>query len=255
MRERVRRAGERVGPAPLAFAAYLAFALFITWPWVLDPADTLYGVVGDLTSNVAGFQQLAEERQAPFLPGRLTEINAPEGVTNNWALHVAAFGSSTTLWLLSLAIGSVAAHGVVAVSGYTLSAFAMFLCPLGYRSCRGRLRGRARVRLLAVHVRDGLHVAALHPPLGSRAPRLADARRRGRTDSSERAARRTGRRVCDDVDRLQPAHRRGRVWDAYRAGGRPRSVRPNAPAPTSCARCCFGDRRDRRGRIAARRSS
>ena len=94
---------------------------------MLDPADTLYGVVGDLTSNVAGFQQLAEERQAPFLPGRLTEINAPEGVTNNWALHVAAFGSSTTLWLLSLAIGSVAAHGVVAVSGYTLSAFAMFL--------------------------------------------------------------------------------------------------------------------------------
>ena len=112
----------------LAFAAYLAFALVITWPWVTDPGGTLYGVIGgDLTSGVASFQQFAEERQAPFLPGEITQVNAPEGVPTDWALHLASFGSSATLWLLSMAIGSIAAHGVVAVLGFTVSAFAMFL--------------------------------------------------------------------------------------------------------------------------------
>jgi hypothetical protein len=112
----------------LAFAAYLAYAIFVTWPWVTDPSETLYGVIGgDLTGNVSGYEQLVDEHQLPFLPGDITQLNAPEGVPINWALHVAAFGSSTTLWLLSLVFGSIAAHGIVAVFGYALSAFAMFL--------------------------------------------------------------------------------------------------------------------------------
>jgi hypothetical protein len=124
--------GERAliprGTTALAFTAYLVFALMVTWPWVTDPGGTLYGVVGgDLTSGVAGFQQFAEEHQAPFLPGAITQLNAPEGVPTDWALHVASIGSSSTLWLLSMAMGSIAAHGLVAVLGFTLSAFAMFL--------------------------------------------------------------------------------------------------------------------------------
>lgn len=114
--------------APLALAAYLAYACFVTWPWIIDPDGTLFGVIGgDLTSGVATYQQLAEERQPPFLPGTITQLNAPEGVPTDWAVHVAAFGSSTTLWLLSIAMGSVAAHGLVAVLGFALSAFSMFL--------------------------------------------------------------------------------------------------------------------------------
>jgi hypothetical protein len=124
------------GSTAIAFAAYLAFALFVTWPWVLDPGGTVFGVIGgDLTSSVASFQQLAEERQPPFLPGEITQVNAPEGVPTDSALHLASVGSSATLWLLSMVIGSVAAHGVVAVLGFTLSAFAMFLLA---RSVTGR---------------------------------------------------------------------------------------------------------------------
>ena len=129
---RASEGGGRALPRPastaLALVAYLTFALFVTWPWITDPSGIIYGVIGgDLTSGVAGFQQFAEEHQAPFLPGEITQVNAPEGVPTDWALHLASIGSSSTLWLLSMAIGSVAAHGVVAVLGFTLSAFAMFL--------------------------------------------------------------------------------------------------------------------------------
>jgi hypothetical protein len=115
-------------PGALAFAGYLAFALAVTWPWVTDPGGILYGVIGsDLTSGVSGYQQFAHEHQPPFLPGEIKALNAPEGVQTDWVVFLAAFGSSATLWLLSLAIGSVAAHGLLAVLGLTLSAFAMFL--------------------------------------------------------------------------------------------------------------------------------
>ena len=114
--------------ATLAFAGYLAFALFVTWPWVTDPGGILYGIVGgDLTGSVASFQQLAEERQPPFLPGDVMQVNAPEGVPTDWAVYVAGIGSSLALWSLSMAFGAIAAHGVIAVLGFTLSAFAMFL--------------------------------------------------------------------------------------------------------------------------------
>ena len=127
-RPNLRQALPPWGTTALAFLAYLAYALFITWPWVTDPDGILYGVVGgDLTSGVATFQQFAEERQAPFLPGKLEQINAPEGFPTDWTVHLAAIGSSGTLWVLSTAIGSIAAHGVVAVLGFTLSAFSLFL--------------------------------------------------------------------------------------------------------------------------------
>lgn len=114
--------------AVLAFGAYLAFALYITWPWVLDPSDRVYGVIGgDLTANLAQYQQFVDEMQPPFLPGETTSLNAPEGLENSWGLNIAGFGSSATLFVLSLAFGSVAAHGIVAIAGFALSAFAMFL--------------------------------------------------------------------------------------------------------------------------------
>lgn len=121
-------ARHRRAPAVVAFAVYLAFALGITWPWITDPGHILYGVQGsDLTASVAQYQQLANAHQAPFVPGTLPNLNAPEGLSTTWALYLAGFGSSTALWLLSMAVGSVAAHGLMAVAGFSLSAFSMFL--------------------------------------------------------------------------------------------------------------------------------
>lgn len=112
----------------LVFGVYLLFALVITWPWVLHPQSTLYGVTGgDLTSDVALFQQYANARHPPFLPGRLPQFNAPEGLPITWPLYLAGVGSSAVLWSLSVAVGSVAAHGLIAVLGFALSALSMFL--------------------------------------------------------------------------------------------------------------------------------
>ena len=124
----VRKAAVRIPAAAAAFAAYLTFAVFNTWPWVTDPGGILYGIIGgDLTASVAGFEQLAAERQPPFLPGTVMRLNAPEGVPVDWAVHFAGLGSSLTLWLLSIAFGSIAAHGLMAVLGFTFSASSMFL--------------------------------------------------------------------------------------------------------------------------------
>jgi hypothetical protein len=112
----------------LVLGAYLVLALAVTWPWITDPGDILYGVLGgDLTSGVAAYQQLAENLQPPFLPGTVPDLNAPEGLATNWSLSLAGVGSASTLFGLSVLFGSVAAHGIVAVLGFSLSAFAMFL--------------------------------------------------------------------------------------------------------------------------------
>jgi hypothetical protein len=124
----MRRGWSRRIETALALAGYLGFALTVTWPWVLHPRSTLYGVVGsDLTSGVAWYQQLADHRHLPFLPGRIPDLNAPEGVEVTWVLELAGFGNALTRWVLSVALGSIAAHGIVAVLGFALSAFAMFL--------------------------------------------------------------------------------------------------------------------------------
>ena len=118
----------RRAQAGLALAFYVAMALYVTWPWILHPGSTLFGISGgDLTGGVAPYQQFANQLHPPFIPGRIDAFNAPEGLVLTWSLYLAGVGSSAALWLLSVAFGAVAAFGVMAVCGFALSAFAMFL--------------------------------------------------------------------------------------------------------------------------------
>lgn len=125
----IRRLTEiRPNTTALVFLGYLALAVAITWPWALHPGSLLYGVIGgDLTSSVGFYGVAADELQPPFLPGVLHDFNAPAGIETQWALNLAGAGSSSALFVLSVLFGSVAAHGIMAVSGYALTAFAMFL--------------------------------------------------------------------------------------------------------------------------------
>ena len=114
--------------AVLATLLYFAFAVFVTWPFVLHPQTTLYGIPGaDLTSSVAKFQELADAHHLPFLPGRLPNVDAPFGLAVPWTLDLASFPSSLLLWVFAVAFGSVAAHGIFVLFGFTATAAAMFL--------------------------------------------------------------------------------------------------------------------------------
>lgn len=116
------------GQSTLAFLAYAAFAIAITWPFAVQPGTTLYGIQGaDLTSSVSKYQELADAMQLPFLAGTAPDINAPVGLPTTWALDLASLPSSLALWILSVAFGAVTAHGLFALAGFTLSALAMFL--------------------------------------------------------------------------------------------------------------------------------
>ncbi len=116
------------GQAVLAAAAYVGFALAITWPFAVAPGDTLFGGVGsDLTAAVTHFRELADAGQPPFLAGHMADLDAPEGLTTQWSLDLASFPSSTLLWLSAEAFGGIAGYGLLPVVNFAGSAFAMFL--------------------------------------------------------------------------------------------------------------------------------
>ena len=114
--------------AIIALSIYAAYAIFVTWPFVLHPTSSTLGIVpSDLSANIARFEELAADRQAPFLPGRVPEIDAPDGLSTTWTLDLAALPSSLLFWLAALAIGGIAGSGVLGTAAYAASAFAMFL--------------------------------------------------------------------------------------------------------------------------------
>ena len=56
--------------AAIALCLYLGLAIFRHWPWITDPADIIYGVVGgDQTASIAQFQHDADSLPAA-IPAR-----------------------------------------------------------------------------------------------------------------------------------------------------------------------------------------
>ena len=118
-------------------------ALAVTWPSVVHPASTTFGVTyGDLGSHIGTPAAWVRDGVVPWLPGRVAGLDAPEGLPNQWALNLAAAPSLTLLMGLTALVGPIAANGVLVVSGFTLSAWAMFLLAR-------RLVGRADASFIA----------------------------------------------------------------------------------------------------------
>jgi hypothetical protein len=128
-----RRGGVRIlrsarGQASLATLFYAAFAVYLTWPLVVDLNSRIFGVEpGDPMGSIAIFRELVDERINPFAPGTFTDFNAPRGVPVDWSLNVASFPSTALLYVLSLVFGPVAAWGLFALMGFVASALSMFL--------------------------------------------------------------------------------------------------------------------------------
>ena len=133
---RITRPSWRPGSrAQLGFAVliYVATAVFATWPLTLHLGSSIYLPPtgnweggGDLPGSIAHLREFAQG-EFPFLPGRVEDFNAPDGLEIRWPLNLANFSSMTVLYVLALVFGAHVAFGLFVVLGYVASGTAMFL--------------------------------------------------------------------------------------------------------------------------------
>jgi hypothetical protein len=121
------RASRRPLELVLALAIYLGFACYFTWPLITDLAHTIYGAPGDPYGTMAFFRELVAHHHNPFLPGTISQFNAPEGQPIPWSRDLASMPGVLALYLLTAAFGPTAAYGLYALLGYTLTGVVTFL--------------------------------------------------------------------------------------------------------------------------------
>ena len=115
-----------------ALAVYALFTVFLTWPLLRHLGSSAYLVQtsqygGDVSGGIAHLRELVEGHHNPFLPGRLHDFDAPDGLPIRWALNLATVPSTTLLYALAAVFGATAAYGLYVMLGYTASGLAMFL--------------------------------------------------------------------------------------------------------------------------------
>jgi hypothetical protein len=113
--------------AALAFCAYLALAVDLTWPMPRDPGDIFYGGIGDPIGSLATMREHAENFRPPYLPGTLNDFNAPEGLSVPWVRSLASLPSVTVIFVLSISFSEVVAYNIYVLLAYPLSGLAGFL--------------------------------------------------------------------------------------------------------------------------------
>jgi hypothetical protein len=111
----------------LAFAVYLGFAFYFTWPVVTDLRHIFYGGSGDPLGTMSFYRELVDHHHNPFLPGTIGQLNAPEGQAIPWTRNLASLPGVLTLYLLTAGFGATAALGLYVFIGYTLTGMATFL--------------------------------------------------------------------------------------------------------------------------------
>jgi hypothetical protein len=111
----------------VAAAAYIVYAIWLTWPLVLAPDSRIFGVTGDVTGGIAILREMVEARVVPFAPGRIDDFAAPDGRAVEWAVNLLSAPGLAFRYVLAVPIGSVAAMNTYVVLGLVGSAFAMFL--------------------------------------------------------------------------------------------------------------------------------
>jgi hypothetical protein len=109
-------------------AIYLLLAVVTTFPFVLHPQQTLTApLLGDVAGSVAKYQTLITEDRSPFEGAHLVTIGYPYGVDLPSGVDRITFLYTGFIWGVSLLFGPIAAHGLLTVLGYTLTAVITFL--------------------------------------------------------------------------------------------------------------------------------
>jgi hypothetical protein len=120
------RARRRPLELVLAFAIYLGFACYFTWPLVTNLAHIFYGASGDPYGTMAFYRELVAHHLNPFLPGNISQFNAPQGQPIPWTRDLASMPGVLTEYLLTAAFGPTPANGLYALMGYTLTGVVTF---------------------------------------------------------------------------------------------------------------------------------
>jgi hypothetical protein len=112
----------------VAGIAYLAYALFVSWPLATNLSGQLSApsMLEDAAGTASYFADLAVHHLSPFTPGHLAVVNAPQGVPVTWALNLAQAPSYVVIWLLVLAFGPIAGLNVFMLLGFVVSGLTMF---------------------------------------------------------------------------------------------------------------------------------
>ena len=107
---------------------YFVASATLLWPFVAHPRSTVTAPLGfDVTGSIAHFNAMAAEGISPFAGERLMTIGYPDGVPKRPAIHTASALSSGALWLGSVYLGAIPAHGLEALLGLFLTATVTFL--------------------------------------------------------------------------------------------------------------------------------
>lgn len=120
------RAHRRSLELVLAFALYFGFACYFTWPLVTDLAHTIYGAPGDPYGTMSFYRELVAHNHNPFLPGTVSQFNAPKGQPIPWTRDLASMPGVGTQYLLTAVFGTIPANGLYALMGYTLTGVVTF---------------------------------------------------------------------------------------------------------------------------------
>ncbi len=120
------RAHRRALELVLALAIYLGFACYFTWPLVTNLAHIFYGAAGDPYGTMAFYRELVAHHLNPFLPGNISQFNAPEGQPIPWTRDLASLPGVGTQYLLTAVFGTIPANGLYVLLGYTLTGVVTF---------------------------------------------------------------------------------------------------------------------------------
>lgn len=102
---------------------YIAIALAVTFPFILDPGHTLTAPLhADVASSVSKFQTIVREQQNPFFTVHFASIGWPDGVTIDPTIDRIAWLNTSYLWVSTILLGAILTHSLLFLLGMVVTA-------------------------------------------------------------------------------------------------------------------------------------
>ena len=191
---------------------YALWATRITWPLMRDPGHSLLGELRRPVGGIAHMREWIQAGQFPFLPGRVHDFAAPEGLPVSWGINLGNWPYLLPTWLLALVIGPIAAYSLITWLAFVLNGLLMQI--VATRLTGSRLAGIVAgfgFAFVPFVVDQRVGPRPVRARVAAAADRLADPRGRREADASQRDA--------------------GRRWRPSSPWGSPRTT-------SSSAGCC-----------------